>query len=58
MRRLTKLGTDGNETIIVENPITGVTAEMKRTDFLGILRPEKAANINFDALKAEYQAQK
>ncbi len=44
--------------ITVENPITGETSKRDRSDFLGILRPEKYAKINFDGIKAEYQAHK
>lgn len=50
-------GADKNK-LTVENPITGEKATMERSDFYGILRPEKYAKINFEGIKAEYEAHK
>jgi len=47
--------TDGDRPLVAENPLTGEVVEWKRTDFLGVLRPEKIVKINFEAIKAEYQ---
>ena len=41
----------------VENMTTGVVVALRRKDFLGVLRPEFADNIDFDALKREYAEQ-
>ena len=36
---------------------SGVVVALRRKDFLGVLRPEYADNIDFDALKREYTEQ-
>ena len=41
----------------VENMITGVVVALCRKDFLGVLRPEYADKIDFEALKSEYVKQ-
>jgi len=41
----------------VENMITGVVVALRHRDFIGVLRPEFAENIDFDTLKQEYAAQ-
>ena len=46
----------GDRAIIAENLFTGAIVEWKRTDFLGVLRPEKSANIDFDTIKEQYKA--
>lgn len=46
----------GDNPITAENLFTGEITEWKRSDFLGILRPEKSANINNETIKAEYLA--
>ena len=48
--------TNDKDLIIAENLITGEIAEWKRSDFIGVLRPEKDAKINYEEIKAEYQA--
>ena len=40
-----------------ENMVTGITVALRRKDFIGVLRPEYVANIDFDALKKDYAAQ-
>ena len=47
---------DGSRAIYAENLITGEVAQWKRTDFLGVLRPEKAEKIDYEAIKAERAA--
>lgn len=46
----------GDNPITVENLFTGEVAEWKRSDFIGILKPEKNANIHNETIKAEYHA--
>ncbi len=41
--------------VFCENPITGEKYEWSRHDFHGVLRPEFERNIDFEAIKAEYQ---
>jgi hypothetical protein len=50
------LGSGEQSHFNVENMITGVVVALRRVDFVGVLRPEYADNINFDALKQEYAA--
>ncbi|MDR0311658.1 MAG: hypothetical protein LBJ21_08725, partial [Acidobacteriota bacterium] len=41
----------------VENMVTGFVVALRHGDFLGVLRPEYADKIDFEALKQEYSAQ-
>ena len=52
------IGADYDRLFPVENLITGERAELCRNDFHGVLRPEFAENIDFEALKNEYAANK
>jgi hypothetical protein len=45
----------GKSPITAENLITGETAEWRRSDFIGVLRPEIDAKINYEGIKNEYQ---
>lgn len=47
---------DADGFITVENAFTGQIVEWERTDFLGVIRPEKDTKIDYDAIKAEYLA--
>jgi len=42
----------------VESMITGVVVALRRVDFLGVLRPDYVENIDFEALRHEYAAQR
>lgn len=46
----------GDGLIVAENPFTEKIAECKRSDFIGVLRPEIAAKIDYEAIKQEHQA--
>ena len=45
---------NSDKPITVENIFTGEIAEWKHSDFLGVLRPEKSANIHDGTIRAEY----
>ena len=47
---------DEESYISAENLINGEVAEWKRNDFIGVLRPEVEAKINYDGIKSEYKA--
>ena len=47
---------NGENPIIAENLITGETAKWKLSDFIGVLRPEINAKINYEEIKSEYKA--
>jgi hypothetical protein len=42
-----------SDCITVENPFTGETAKHQRSDFLGVLLPERYAGIDFESVKSE-----
>ena len=49
-------GTDPDKQLVCENKITGHHAVFRRADFHGVLRPEFEQRIDYDKLKAEYEA--
>lgn len=46
---------NGERMITAENLITGEIAKWKHSDFIGVLRPEINAKINYEVMKTEYQ---
>jgi len=51
------LGMNPDAAFLARNMITGAVAEMRREDFCGVLRPEFAENIDFEALQKQCAAQ-
>jgi|GEM_PF-1568842 len=49
-------GTNPDRQIVCENKITGHHAVFRRADFHGVLRPEFEQRIDYDKLKADYEA--
>ena len=47
-------GAKADSLITVVNPFTGEVTDWKRSDFIGVLRPEVHAKIDFDGIKEEY----
>ena len=56
--REANFATCGDWPILARNLFTDKVIEFRRSDFVGVLLPEKSANIDYEAIREEYNAQK